>query len=67
MEIYIDGGIRSGNDIFKCLALGANYVFVGRSIIYSLTFGQEGVEKMVNILIDELKRTMILAGCRSLK
>lgn len=52
MEIYIDGGIRSGNDVFKCLALGANYVFIGRSIIYSLTYGQEGVEKMVNILID---------------
>jgi len=39
IPILIDGGIRTGNDIFKCLALGANHVFVGRPIAYSLIKG----------------------------
>ena len=43
MEIYIDGGIKKGTDIFKCLALGANYVFLGRGLLYSLVDGQKGV------------------------
>ena len=38
-EVYVDGGVRTGNDILKCLALGANYVFIGRPISYCLTFG----------------------------
>lgn len=46
-EVYVDGGVRTGNDILKSLALGANYVFVGRPISYCLTFGYEGVRKMV--------------------
>jgi (S)-2-hydroxy-acid oxidase len=36
MEIYADGGIRKGTDIFKFLALGANYVFIGRGVLFSL-------------------------------
>jgi glutamate synthase domain-containing protein 2 len=36
MELYIDGGIRKGSDIFKCLALGADFVFLGRGFLYSL-------------------------------
>jgi isopentenyl diphosphate isomerase/L-lactate dehydrogenase-like FMN-dependent dehydrogenase len=51
-EVYVDGGVRTGNDIFKCMALGANYVFVGRPISYCLTFGYEGVKKMVDILSE---------------
>lgn len=39
IPIFVDGGIRTGNDIFKCLALGANYVFIGRPVAYSLVFG----------------------------
>lgn len=62
-EVYADGGVRTGNDILKSLALGANYVFVGRPISYCLTFGYEGVKKMVDILADELRRGMILTGC----
>jgi isopentenyl diphosphate isomerase/L-lactate dehydrogenase-like FMN-dependent dehydrogenase len=38
-EVYVDGGVRSGNDIFKCIALGADYVFVGRPVAYSLLYG----------------------------
>jgi isopentenyl diphosphate isomerase/L-lactate dehydrogenase-like FMN-dependent dehydrogenase len=40
IPILIDGGIRTGNDIFKCLALGADYVFIGRPIAYSLVQGE---------------------------
>lgn len=43
IPILIDGGVRTGNDIFKCLALGANFVFIGRPIAYSLIKGEEGV------------------------
>lgn len=36
LEIYVDGGVRSGTDIYKCLALGATHVFIGRPVIYSI-------------------------------
>lgn len=36
MEIYVDGGVHKGSDIFKFLALGAHYVFIGRGFVYSL-------------------------------
>jgi isopentenyl diphosphate isomerase/L-lactate dehydrogenase-like FMN-dependent dehydrogenase len=39
MEIYIDGGIWKGSDIFKCLALGADFVFSGRAFLYSMVEG----------------------------
>lgn len=52
IPILVDGGIRTGNDIYKCLAYGANYVFIGRPVAYSLVFGYEGVKKLVNILED---------------
>lgn len=50
LPIFVDGGVRTGTDVFKCLALGANYVFVGRPVAYSLVYGYEGVSKLVNIL-----------------
>ena len=43
VPIFIDGGVRTGNDVFKCLALGADYVFLGRPVQYSMMFGKEGV------------------------
>jgi isopentenyl diphosphate isomerase/L-lactate dehydrogenase-like FMN-dependent dehydrogenase len=39
MEIYVDGGVMKGSDIFKCLALGADFVFLGRGFLYSLIDG----------------------------
>lgn len=40
IPIFIDGGIRTGNDIFKCLAFGADYIFVGRPVAFSLSLGE---------------------------
>ena len=66
VEVYLDGGVRRGTDVLKALALGARAVFIGRPMLYGLTCGgQEGVEKVVEILNDELKRAMILTGCLS--
>ncbi|BCS25185.1 FMN-dependent alpha-hydroxy acid dehydrogenase [Aspergillus puulaauensis] len=62
MEIYIDGGVRRGTDILKALALGATAVGIGRPYLYSLTYGQEGVEHLTQILKDELVSAMKLSG-----
>ncbi|KAJ5172509.1 hypothetical protein N7492_005102 [Penicillium capsulatum] len=67
IPITIDGGIRRGSDIFKALALGASYCFLGRIPIWGLAYdGQEGVELAIKILRQELKITMALAGCRTI-
>merc|ERR1712178_514723 len=63
MEIFVDGGIRRASDIFKALALGATAVGLGRPCIYSLAaYGQQGVEKMLQILKDEMTMVMRLMG-----
>ncbi|KAE8142945.1 FMN-dependent dehydrogenase [Aspergillus pseudotamarii] len=68
IPIAIDGGIRRGSDIFKALALGAQHCFVGRVPLWGLAYnGKKGVELAVKILLTELKVTMALAGCRSIK
>jgi len=43
MELYVDGGVRNGSDIFKCLALGADFVFLGRAFLFSLIDGEKGI------------------------
>jgi isopentenyl diphosphate isomerase/L-lactate dehydrogenase-like FMN-dependent dehydrogenase len=50
LPLFVDGGVRKGSDILKCLALGADFVFVGRPIIYGLALGQPGLDKAVQIL-----------------
>lgn len=63
MEIYLDGGIRQGSDIFKAIALGAKAILIGRPIHYGLTVnGAEGVNHILQILKEELITTMTLAG-----
>jgi (S)-2-hydroxy-acid oxidase len=63
MPVIFDGGIRRGSDVFKALALGADFVLVGRPALWGLAFnGREGVETVMNILERELSRTMALAG-----
>ncbi|KAA8572395.1 hypothetical protein EYC84_003017 [Monilinia fructicola] len=62
MEVFIDGGIMRGTDIFKALCLGAKAVGIGRGFLFALGWGQEGVEKYVEILKDELETTMRMMG-----
>ncbi|OTB06189.1 hypothetical protein M426DRAFT_55663 [Hypoxylon sp. CI-4A] len=66
MEVYIDGGITRGTDIFKALCLGAKAVGIGRGFLFALNYGKEGVEQFVNILTDELITTMQMCGITSL-
>ncbi len=67
VPILIDGGIRSGEDVFKAIALGANAVLVGRPILWGLACdGEQGAAHVLNRLKDEFNRTMRIMGCRSL-
>ncbi|XP_070566200.1 2-Hydroxyacid oxidase 1-like [Ptychodera flava] len=64
LEVYVDGGIRTGTDVLKALALGARAVFIGRPVVYGLTCnGEGGVKAVLQILRDELSRAMALTGC----
>jgi L-lactate dehydrogenase (cytochrome) len=67
-EILIDSGIRTGQDIFRALALGANAAMIGRPFLYGLGAGGEaGVARAISILRGELDTTMILAGIDDVK
>jgi L-lactate dehydrogenase (cytochrome) len=64
-EILIDSGIRTGQDIFRALALGANACMIGRAFLYGLGAGGEaGVAKAIEILGKELDVTMALCGVK---
>jgi isopentenyl diphosphate isomerase/L-lactate dehydrogenase-like FMN-dependent dehydrogenase len=66
--VFVDSGFRRGGDIFKALALGATAVGVGRPYIWGLTsFGQEGVETVLDILRRELQLVMRQSGVTSIK
>lgn len=67
VPLIVDGGFRRGSDIFKALALGANAVGIGRPYIWGLaSFGQAGVEGVLDILRAELAIAMRQAGTRSI-
>lgn len=67
VKIFVDGGIRSGADIFKAIALGADAVLIGRTFaIMAIGGGSEGVQLYIEKLIEELKDTMLMTGCNSL-
>ena len=64
VPVFMDGGIRSGLDVLKALALGAKACFVGRAWAYALgAAGEAGVRDMLKILEEELRVAMILTGC----
>ncbi len=66
IPVLIDSGFRRGTDIFKALALGADAVCVGRPYIWGLSsFGQAGVERVLEILRTEFRRVMMEAGVTS--
>ena len=63
MEVHLDGGIRSGQDVIKALALGARGVYIGRAFLYGLgAMGEEGVTRVLEIIRKELDVTMALCG-----
>jgi (S)-2-hydroxy-acid oxidase len=63
IPVHVDGGIRHGTDVFKALALGADFVWVGRPALWGLAYkGQAGVELMLKLLTDEIRLCMSLAG-----
>nr|XP_050041439.2 2-Hydroxyacid oxidase 1-like [Dermacentor andersoni] len=63
MEVYLDGGVRSGADAVKALSIGARAVFVGRPVLWGLAYkGKEGVDKVLDILRSEFNRTIQLLG-----
>ena len=63
IDVHVDGGIRSGQDILKALAIGARAAWSGRAWIYGLgAYGEAGVTKALEIMREELDRTMALCG-----
>jgi L-lactate dehydrogenase (cytochrome) len=68
LEVYMDGGVRSGLDVLKAMALGAKACFVGRAWAYALGAGGETqVSKMLATLKSELAVAMILTGCANVR
>jgi isopentenyl diphosphate isomerase/L-lactate dehydrogenase-like FMN-dependent dehydrogenase len=68
IPVLVDGGFRRGTDVYKALALGATAVGIGRPYIWGLSaFGQQGVERVIDILNNELRLAMVGCGARSLK
>jgi L-lactate dehydrogenase (cytochrome) len=68
IEVFMDGGVRSGQDVLKALALGAKGVFVGRAYIYGLgALGHAGVAKALECIRKELDVSMALCGLRDVR
>lgn len=67
VDLLVDGGISSGLDVLKMLALGAKSVLIGRSWVYALAArGQVGVEHVLTLLDKEIRVAMALTGCRNI-
>ena len=68
IEIIVDGGIRRGTHVLKALALGATACSFGKGFLFALgAGGQQGVEMVLQRMRDEIRRDMILMGCKSIK
>ncbi|MFK7762099.1 MAG: L-lactate dehydrogenase [Roseobacter sp.] len=63
IEVHMDGGIRSGQDVLKALSLGAKGTYIGRAFVHGLgAMGKEGVSKALQVIHKELDTTMALCG-----
>ena len=68
LEIILDGGVRRGTHVLKALAAGATACSFGKAFLFSLgAGGQQGVERLLQNMHDEIQRNMILMGCKSVK
>ncbi|KAH6856695.1 FMN-dependent dehydrogenase-domain-containing protein [Chaetomium sp. MPI-CAGE-AT-0009] len=67
IEIYVDGGVRRATDILKALCLGAKGVGIGRPFLYAMSaYGQDGVDRAMQLLKDEMEMGMRLIGARTI-
>ena len=68
LEIILDGGVRRGTHVLKALSAGAKACSFGRAFLFSLgAGGQHGVERLLENMHKEIRRNMILMGCKSVK
>lgn len=68
IEVHIDSGIRSGQDVLKALAMGATGTYIGRAFVYGLgAMGQDGVTKALEVIHKELDISMALCGRRNVQ
>ncbi len=68
LEIILDGGVRRGTHVLKALAAGATACSFGKAFLFSLgAGGQQGVERLLQNMHDEIRRDMILMGCKNVK
>ena len=68
LEIILDGGVRRGTHVLKALAAGATACSFGKAFLFSLgAGGQKGVEKLLENMQKEIRRNMVLMGCKSVK
>jgi L-lactate dehydrogenase (cytochrome) len=62
-EVWLDSGIRSGQDVLRAIALGAKGTMIGRAFLYALgAYGEEGVTKILQIIRNELDITLGFCG-----
>ena len=68
VKIFVDGGIRTGGDVYKCLALGADAVLIGRPVCHAaIGGGAVGVAMYFEKIKGELHDNMLITGCNTLK
>ena len=67
VDLFLDSGVRRGRDVIIALALGVKAVFIGRPILYGLgCAGQLGVEKIIDIFLEEIRKDMMFLGCKDI-